>query len=273
VVLHRVGPRAQGPIDTVRTGPAGGFRLTFAPDSTAAYLLSTKYAGIEYFSRPISSDPGHPEPAVTLIVADTGSAQPVTARHRTLLISRADGSGTRIVIDWLLLSNPGPLTRVSPDSATPSWSGPLPADAQAVELADSRLSQFSPDAVVFRMESVQVYAPLSPGDKELMLQYRIPGTLDRFVVPSTARDSVFVLIEDEKGRVVRPALTAGDPETIDGRPYRRFSGVMDGATEIEVALAGAAISSQQLLVLLVGVLGAGFAALAWRALARGRSRS
>ena len=73
--------------------------------------------------------------------------------------------------------------------------------------------------------------------------------------------------------MVRPGLAAGAPESIEGRPFRRFSGVMDGAAEIEVALAGSAVSSRQLLVLLVGALGLGFAVLAWRALARGRPRS
>ena len=273
VVLHRVGRAAQGPIDTVVTGPGGGFSFRFASDSIAAFLLSARYAGIEYFSRPVSGDPTHPESAVTLLVADTSSAQAIVARHRTLLISSTDASGTRVVIDWLVLSNRGPLTRVASDTGRPSWIGPLPEAAQAVELADSRLSQFSPDAVAFRRDSVLVFAPLSPGDRELMLQYRIPGTLDRFVVPTTAVDSVFVLIEDERGRVARPALVAGAAEPIEGRPFRRWGGVMAGAGEVEIVLAGSALSSGQLLTILVGVLALGFGVLAWRALARGRARS
>lgn len=270
VVLHRVGPRRQGPLDTAVTDARGGFRFRFAPDSGAAFLLSARYAGIEYFSRPISADPALPDTAVTLIVADTSSAQPVTVRQRTLLVSRADESGTRIVIDWLVLGNRGPLTRVSPDSTRPSWGGPLPEAAQSVEMADSPLSQFAAEALAFRGDSVLIFAPLSPGDKELMLQYRIPGEIGRFVVPAVVDDSVFVLLEEDGARVVTPALVAADSQMIEGRAFRRFAGTMAGATTLEIALAGRRLSSQQLLVILVALLATGFALLAWRLLRKRR---
>lgn len=270
VVLHRVGPRQQGPVDTVRTDARGRFRFSFAADSGSAFLLSARYAGIEYFSRPISADPSIPDTAVTLIVADTSSRQPVTVRQRTLLVSGADASGTRIVIDWLVLSNRGPATRVSPDTVQPSWGGPLPEAAQNVEIADSRLSQFAEEAVAFRGDSVLLFAPISPGDKELMLQYRVPGDLDRFVVPMQVDDSVFVLLEEKGARVVTPALAVADSQMIEGRPFRRFAGTMAGAVSLEIALDGRGISSDKLLVILVGVLAAGFLALGWRLATRPR---
>ncbi len=270
VVLHRVGLRRQGPLDTAFTDARGGFRFRFAPDSGAAFLLSARYAGIEYFSRPISADSTLPDTAVTLIVADTSSAQPVAVRQRTLLVSRADESGTRIVIDWLVLGNPGPLTRVAPDSVRPSWGGPLPEAAQNVEMADSRLGQFAPEALAFRGDSVLIFAPLSPGDKELMLQYRIPGEIGRFVVPAAVDESVFVLLEEEAARVETPAMTLADSQMIEGRAFRRFAGTMAGATTLEIVLAGRPLSSQQLLVILVALLALGFALLAWRLLRRRR---
>ena len=270
VVLHKVGPRQQGPVDTNVTDLRGRFRFQFSPDSGAAFLLSTRYAGIEYFSRPISADAGHPDTAITLLVADTSSRQPVTVRQRTLLISRPDESGTRIVIDWLVLGNRGPFTRTAPDSVRPSWGGPLPEVAQNVEMADSRLSQFAPEAIAFRTDSVLLFAPLSPGDKELMLQYRIPGELGRFRVPLVADDSVFVLMEEPRARVVTPALTVADSQTIEGRPFRRFAGTMAGATELEIDLGSRGLSSGQLLVILVGLLAAGFALLGWRLASRPR---
>src|ERR1051325_8029542 len=187
VVLHRVGRAAQGPVDTTVADAAGRFRLRFTPDTTAAWLLSAPFAGIEYFSSPLTADPAHPDTGLVILVSDTASTAPIRLRLRTLLVSRPDESGTRTVVDWFVLANSGPLTRVAPDSLHPSWSTPLPEFAQNVELADLRLSQFSADAVVFRRDSALLFAPLSPGDKELMLEYRIPGALGRFTVPFGGR--------------------------------------------------------------------------------------
>jgi hypothetical protein len=272
VVLHRVGPAGQGPLDTVFTDRAGRFGFRFAPDTVSVFLLSARYAGIEYFSRPVSGDPGRADTSVTLIVADTSSQQPVAVRQRTLLVSRPDESGTRVVIDWLVLSNRGPFTRVSPDSVRPAWGGPLPEAAQNVEMADSRLSQFAAEAVSFRRDSALIFAPLSPGDKELMLQYRIPGPLREFVVPARVSESVFVLLEEPGARVSVPPLLMADSQMIEGRAFRRWAGPMGGAGEIEIRLAGPRFSQQQLLVLLVALLGAGFALLAARALTVARRR-
>ena len=272
VVLHRVGQSGQGPLDTTFTDPAGRFGFRFAPDTASVFLLSARYAGIEYFSRPVSGEPGRADTSVTLIVADTSSAQPVSVRQRTLLVSRPDESGTRVVIDWMVLSNRGPLTRVAPDSVRPSWGGPLPEAAQNVEIADSRLSQFAAEAVAFRGDSALIFAPLSPGDKELMIQYRIPGALQQFLVPAAVTESVFVLLEESGARVSAPPLVVADSQVIEGRPFYRWAGLMGGAGTIEVELAGPRFSQQQLLVLLVALLGGGFALLATRALLVGRRR-
>jgi len=264
VVLHRVGPRAQGPVDTARADQVGRFRFHFTADSTAAYLLSARYAGIEHFSQPIGIDPAHPDTSVVLIVSDTSSSTPVAVRQRTMLISRSDEGGTRTVIDWFVLANRSELTRVSPDPARPAWGTPLPEDAQNVEVADTRLSQFSPDAVVFRRDSALIFAPLSPGEKELMLQYRIPGTLRRFVVPAGAAiDSAFVLLEEPTARVLAPRLIRADSQLIEGRVFRRWMGVVAAGGAIEIGLAAPILSQGRTLGLLVGMAALGFLALAW----------
>jgi hypothetical protein len=271
VVLHRVSRAAQGPVDTTIADAAGRFRLRFTPDTSAAWLLSARFAGIEYFSAPIASDPAHPDTGIVILVSDTSSAAPVGLRLRTMLVSRADESGSRTVVDWFVLSNGGPLTRVAPDSLHPSWSTPLPEAAQNVELADMRLSQFSPDAVVFRRDSAQLFAPLSPGDKELMLQYRIPGALARFTVPFGARaDSVVVLLEERPARVAAPGFAAADSQLIEGRPFRRWVGAMPRPGGLDIVMPAPFLSSGQLLTFLVGVAALGFLALAWAFARRGR---
>lgn len=269
VVLHRVARLTQGPVDTARADQAGRFRFRFKADTTAAYLLSARYAGIEHFSQPVGIDPAHPDTAVVVIVSDTSSSAPVAVRQRTLLISRADEGGTRTVIDWFVLANRGDLTRVAPDTIRPSWATPLPEDAQNVEVADTRLSQFSPDAVVFRRDSALVFAPLSPGEKELMLQYRIPGALRRFFAPSGgAVDSVFVLLQEPSARVLAPRMIRADSQLIEGRVFRRWAGALPAGSAIEIGLPAPLLSQGRTLALLVGVAALAFFVLAWYVLRR-----
>jgi hypothetical protein len=269
VVLHRVGRAGQGPIDTVHADRGGRFRFQFAADTTAAFLLSARFAGIEYFSSAIASNPARPDTGVVLVVSDTSSAAPVSVRQRTILVSAVDETGTRTVLDWFVLSNTGERTRVAPDTLHPSWGAPLPPDAQNVALADLRLSQFAPEAVTFPRDSVLVFAPLSPGDKELMLQYRIPGTLRRFVVPGAGPvDSVFVLLEDRGGRVTLPKLVAADSQMIEGRRFLRWAGALAHPGAVEITLSAPWLSAPQVLVMLVGLGGLAFALLAWRSVRR-----
>ena len=42
VVLHRVGPSGQGPLDTMFTDPAGRFGFRFAADTASVFLLSAR---------------------------------------------------------------------------------------------------------------------------------------------------------------------------------------------------------------------------------------
>ncbi len=261
LVLHQLARSAQGPIDTVLADFRGRFRTRFAPDTAAMYLLSVRYQGIEYFSAPVRARPGRADTALVLIVADTSSTAPVRVAERTVLISRADAGGTREVIDWFVLENPGPQTRVAPDSSRPSWSSPLPEAAQNAALADIHFSQFSPDAIGFSNDSIQVLAPISPGRKELVLQYRIPERLRRFVAPAAGADSVFVLLEDPGARVERPGLRAGEGQQVEGRRFARWSGVLGSAPAIEVSFPAGGISPGTALPLLLGLAALAFAAL------------
>jgi len=139
-----------------------------------------------------------------------------------------------------------------------------------VELADAKLSQFSAEAVEFRGDSVLLFAPLSPGQKELILQYHIPGSLRRFTVPMAAGiDSVFVLLEEPRAQVASPGFTAGAAEQLSGRSFRRFSGRLVGGPGIEVRFAAPAVSSRLVLLVLVSLTALGFVILARVTLRRG----
>ena len=74
--------------------PGGRFAFRFTADTSAAYLLSSRYGGIEYFSQPVATNPSRPDTGIVVIVADTSSLVPVVVRQRTTSapLSGADGA-------------------------------------------------------------------------------------------------------------------------------------------------------------------------------------
>ncbi|MGE0441056.1 MAG: hypothetical protein AB7L66_14980 [Gemmatimonadales bacterium] len=221
VVLHRVGLLQQGPVDTVETDAQGRFRFRFALDTAASYLVSANYAGIEYFSQPLSRDPARPDTAVQVVVFDTSSTAPVALRNRTIVIGSPDPLGTRTVIDWLAIENRGRVTRVEEDSLDPTWSAPLPPEARNPVLGDAAISRISPDALIFRNDSVGLIAPVSPGAKEILLQYEITADSRQLTLETAGADSAEVFLEERTARVPTTGWVTRDSQLFEGRSFLR----------------------------------------------------
>lgn len=263
VVLHRVGRQTQGPVDTAMTDLRGRFVFQYPYDSAASYLVSARFAGIEYFSPPIDARPGRPDTSLRLVVYDTSSSAPVATRSRTLVVGSADAIGARTVIDWLVIDNRGSITRVGRDSAAPSWGAALPPEARNPVVGDARLSQISPDAVDFRSDSLFVLAPLSPGPKEVLLQYEIPAGTRRFTVPVTGIDTVDVFLEEQAASLDGPGWIARDSQLFEGRRFRRFIRSAGPALAVTVVLPGGPDLPGYVLPALVGLMGLGLVGTAW----------
>lgn len=274
VVLHRVSRTAQGPVDTVPSGPGGRFAFRVLPDTAATYLVSVRWAAIEYFSPPLAPDPVRGDTGLVIVVADTASTVPVRLRLRTLVVSAPDQGRSRLVLDWFALVNESGLTRVTGDTLRPVWAAPLPRGVDDVGPADARLSEFSPDAITFRRDSVLLWAPLSPGRRELLLQYRIPGGADDFAVPLGAgADSVHLLLEETTARVRGGGLVKVDSQSIQGRTFQRWSGAGRAGSVLDVAFAAPLATPEQALLLLTVVGTLAFAGLAVTVVRRGRGAS
>ncbi len=265
VLLHRVGRESQGPIDSTLADRGGRFRLRFRPDTTALYLLSARYGGIEYFSSPIHTKPALPDTAIRLMVYDTSAAAPVSIAARHIVVPRPGQDGARTVLDLLVLRNDGSLARVAGDPAGPSWSTALPAGAAGFELGESDLS---PDAVTRRGDSVFILSPIAPGDKQITLEYVIPA--DRPVVdfPSGSGGPINVLIEEKAAKVVGGTLALADSQLIEGRWFYRWSGRVGPNATIHLTLPRIGRTPRLLLAGLVGSLGLVLAFVAWRAASR-----
>lgn len=270
VVLHRVGRATQGPIDTVLTSPTGQFQFRFQADTTANYLVSARHHGVEYFSNPIATNPARPDTALKLLVYDTASSAPVRVKSRTMVVSSPDAIGARTVVDWLVLENRGSTTRVGVDSLAPTWVGRLPEEARNTQVGDARLSQFSPDAVQFRGDSLLVTAPISPGEKELLIQYEIPASQNRLAVNLGAADSVDVFLEEQGIGAPGRGWAVTDSQMFEGRRFRRLTRTDQRVAGLDLRLPGLAFDPTRLLPWLVGGFALAMLAGGWRVLGRPR---
>jgi hypothetical protein len=265
VLLHRVGRDSQGPIDSTVADRHGRFRIAFRPDTTALYLLSARHGGIEYFSSPVHTNPARPDTAIRLMVYDTSSSAAIAIGARHIVVPRPAGDGSRTVLDLLVLRNSGTLARVAADSTRPAWSAGLPPGTAGIDVGESDLS---PEAVTRRGDSVLVFAPLAPGDKQLTLQYLVPADTRAVDFPTATGGPVDFLLEEGSATIAGGTIALADSQLIEGRWFHRWSGRVEGAQVIHLTLPHPGRAPRFLLAGLVGALALVLALAGWRAVAR-----
>lgn len=262
IVLHQVGRQVQGPVDSTFSDARGRFRLRFRPDTSALYLLSARYGGIEYFSPPVHTNPERPDTAIQLVVYDTSTTAPVGVAARHIVVPRPGEDGSRAVLDLFVLRNDGLRARVAPDSLHPSWTVPLPAGSVGLELGESDLS---PDAVSRRGDTAIVVAPIAPGEKQVALQYLLPGDLQVVDFPPAAGSGMInLLVEEPEARVEAGGLALADSQLIEQRWFRRWSGEPPPGASIRLALPSTGRTPLSLLAVLVGALALVLVVAGWR---------
>jgi hypothetical protein len=221
VTLHRVARARQGPIDSAIAGPRGEFRFRFVPDTTAIYLLSSGYAGIEYFSTPLHAVPAAPDTGLLLIVSDTSSTVPLRVTSRHIVISRPQKDGTRPALEIVVLENDGTDTRVATQGRA-SWSGRVPKGVLNFQVGSGDVSG---DAMTLRNDSVLLLAPVAPGEKQLLYTYQIPPGPGKVQIPlGDSIATVNVLLEEFDRTVSGGEIAKADSQTIEGRSFRQWAG-------------------------------------------------
>lgn len=249
VVLHRVAATGQGPLDSLRVDPSGRFAFRFTSDTAALYLLSARHHGITYFSAPVAREPARIDD-ILLIVSDTSSVAPVHLAARSLVIGAAEPSGDRMVVEVLEFANRGRLTRVAADSF-PTMAVAMARGGQGFTLEDTDLS---PDAVVLRNDSLLIFAPMAPGARMVIVQYRLPAGTRRLELPAgLAVDTMQVLLEPGGLQLVAALPAAGD-QVIDTRTYQRWMGAWPADSTLVIAATGVTFSQRTALGALVGAL-------------------
>jgi hypothetical protein len=250
VVLHRVGRQVQGPVDSTIAGPHGEFRFRYRADTAAVYLLSSGFAGIEYFSTPLHTDPEAPDTGLVLFVSDTSGRAPIHVASRHIVISKPGKDGTRAALEIVVLENDGTETRVSRDSLTPVWGARLPTGVLSFQVGQGDIG---PDALLLRHDSVVMVAPVAPGQKQLLYTYALPASPGRVQLP--VGDSITVaniLLEEFDRHVTGGEIAKADSQAIEGRSFQQWAGPVAAGAVIDIDFPGSTTS--WILPLLVGAV-------------------
>ena len=231
VVLHRVGQDTAGPIDSTYTDAKGSYRFhyktTGSPD--AVYFASSTYAGIAYFTAPLqTADVG--SPGGDIMVYDTTShGFTLLMQGRHIVIGAPGAKGMREVAEVFDLGNSGTRTLISRDSLTPVWTTQLPAGAVSPGVSGGDIA---PGAVTFKGTDVQLFAPVSPGVRQLAVGFQLPPSAFPLSVPITGGAGVLeVLLEEKSATPSLPGLAQQSSITAQGRTFKRYlaQNVPDGA--------------------------------------------
>ena len=220
VTLHRVGTDRAGALDSMRTTAGGLYRFRYQAvgDTNALYFVSSRHAGIAYFSAPLRGALV-PEGAGDLLLFDTTSGPvPIHLRGRHMVFMTPGGDRTRTVVEAFQLSNDSSITRVARGSE-PVFSALLPDGATDVQ---AREGDLAPESVVFAQGRLGVFAPVPPGVKQFSVTYHLPATALVTVPGSAAVSALEVLTEGDATTASGAGLTEGKATALNGRQFRRF---------------------------------------------------
>lgn len=222
VTLHRLAKDSAGPMDSVRADAQGQYRLRFRPFGApdAVYFASVSYGGIAYFTPPFKTAAVRADDAELTVFDTTSRTFPLAVKGRHLIVGQRDTGNVRTVIEVYELGNDSLETLVAQGTSVPTWSARIPIDAANVRVNEGEVS---PQAFAAGNGLVQVFAPISPGVKQLSFTYTIPES--SFPLPITAEAGAVVfeiLLEDLAASVQALGFTRVGEVTIEGRTFQRF---------------------------------------------------
>lgn len=266
VVLHRVTRESGAPLDSARTDARGRYRIPLRnPDSASVYVVSAWYDSLAYFSLPLNvvGRPAvHVEDIVTFPTSVNGP--PIRLARRLATVAAASAEGTREILEILELENTGVTTRITKDTLVPTWAGRVPERAGQFRGGQGDIS---PEAMVFRSDSLYVLGPIPPGPvKQLSYSYSLPAGTRALVIPiDQPTVELNLLVEDTAAAVTAPRLESLGVQEIERRRFAAYrAGPLAAGDRVEIQLPATGFRAQTALPYIVALLAAGMVvALMW----------
>ena len=260
VVLHLVSAESSGEVDSVRVEPDGSFqiRLPYVPDHASRpeiFFASVRYRSLLYFGPAVTEavqlDSLYLIQAYDTLSVPSGGAQIPLSLRNLFLEKTEDGWAAT---DVFQLRHDGDRTLYSPEEGI-VWAYPLPESATDFQVGQADMA---PDAIRFADWRIEVYSPLPPGERYLMIRYRISG--NDFVLPMPGRtDRMEILVrEPAPGAEFHPLSLSSPVELEPGNAFRRYAAdnLLDIEVRSEVAPEPWSLPAEWLGLLLAGLLGA-----------------
>ena len=223
VVLHRVGSDRAGPLDSAVTDGRGRYRFRFSTSGSpdAIYFVSASYDGIAYFSVPLREPVTVGDDAQITVFDTTSGPVPIHVVGHHVIIGSPDGQGRREAVEVFELQNDSSVTRVSGGRLQPVWTTTLPQGATNARINPT--GDISPNAVTFADGRVRLFAPISPGARQLSYAYQLPrDALPLSIALDEATGVLEVLTEEPRATVTGANLSEVAPTSTGGRTFRRF---------------------------------------------------
>lgn len=223
IVLHRVGPDHAGPLDSAITDARGHYRFRYVASGSAdaVYFVSASYDGIAYFSTPLRERETRGDDAQITVFDTTSAPVPLHVLGHHIIVGAPDAQGRREAVEVFELGNDTSVTRITGGPDRPVWSTPLPPGA--VDARVNPTGEISPSAIKFEAGRVRLYAPVSPGARQLSYAYELPrGTLPVSILLEQPASVLEVLLEEPRATVNGGGLSEVAPTSTGGRTFRRF---------------------------------------------------
>jgi hypothetical protein len=232
----------------MRSDASGRFRFRYklSGQPEALYFVSSTFRGIAYFSSPFRQAVVRGGDADLLVYDTTSDVSSLSVQGRHLVVSAPRGP-RREIAEIFEIENAASRTVVARDTSNPLWATHFPTVAESLTVAPGDLGA---GTVTFRAGRGELFAPISPGVRQLVVTYRIRA--GEFPVTWLLE----VLLEEPRAIVEGAGLTETDAVAIDGRTFRRFTArnVPAGATMRVRAPAGAVSQSQAALKVMAVVM-------------------
>jgi hypothetical protein len=119
-------------------------------------------------------------------------------------------------------------------------------------------------------DSLIVIAAISPGEKQLTLQYQLPIARTTVELPVGEGLALNVMAEEPGVQVSAPGIAPVDTQVIQGRSFRRWTGTVPANGVLRIRLPGLTGPPRWILPTLVSALAAALLATGLYGLARSR---
>jgi len=260
VVLHQVSAESSGEIDSVRVDADGSFqiRLPFVPNHTSRpeiFFASAEFRGLLYFG-PAVTEAVQLDSLYLIQAYDTLSVPPGGAQipllERNLFLEKTEDGWT--ATDVFRLRQDGDRTLYSPEEGI-VWAYPLPNSATDFQVGQADMA---PDAIRFEGGRIEVFSPLPPGERYLVIRYRISE--HDFVLPLPGRtDRMEILVREPAPAAEFHPLSLSSPVELEpGNAFRRYAAdsLLDSEVRSEIAPEPWSLPAEWLGLLMAGLLGA-----------------